>query len=1065
MDRRVLRVSLLLFGSGFCALLYQTVWLRQFRLIFGASTAASAAVLAIFMGGLGIGGIVFGERAERSRNPLAFYGALELGVAISAGLTPLVFIAVRGAYLAMGGSFGMPAFLVAPIRLLLAALVLVIPTALMGGTLPAAARAVESPEDAERSGVAVLYGINTLGAVAGTMISTFYLLEHFGNRLTLIGAALLNAFVGLTALLLSKRLRSRKQGRLRVEPDELDEVPAPESPAAAAAIGERFVYAAAAVTGFAFLLMELAWYRLLTPLLGGTTFTFGLILAVALFGIGSGSFSYSIGRRRRATVAAFAVCCSLEAALLAVPLALGDRVAMLALLLRNVGSIGFHGYVLGWTVIAALAVFPAAFLSGLQFPLLISLLGTGRERVARHVGRAYAWNTAGAIAGSLAGGFGLLPLLTAPGVWRFVVVLLALLAVTAALLASRGERASLGAVAFGASAVAVAMLFATGPTAFWRHTPIGAGRADQSGATPNKLRDLESTRRRNTVWEADGVESSVSVADDEGYAFIVNGKGDGHARLDAGTQVMGGVLAGLLHPAPHRAVVIGLGTGTTAGWLGALPTMEHVDVVEIEPAIEHVAAMCTAVNRDVLHNPKVRIVAGDGREFLLARGARYDVISSEPSNPYRAGIASLFTVEFYRACLSRLDTGGVFIQFLQAYEVDAPTIRTAYATITSVFPYVETWQSQSGDLLLVGTREPLRYDAATLTARMKTDVVREGVWRVWWANDAAGVLAHFICGDATARGLGNGNRRNTDDRTLIEYAFARTLGQGNVEAFRGADLREVARMQNDDLPPGVTDAATRMAVERRRMSIGIPDNSLVDLAHLPPGDLAFRGGAQNGYVTADYARTWTLWQANAGGVETPLETLSFAEALANRGDENAMTYIARLANVAPIEANALVARLRWRQGRARDAADALTAVLTAYRANPWPLPLVMMRALRLVGEMADQPAARSMWPQLLDALSEPFAVHMFDEARRSAQLLIADRLAGSSACSAAELALVQSYEPDVPWQEDYLRKRAQCYAQAHDARADRAARDWQTYLGAEPRRLTGELVRSARTMK
>ncbi|MEA2339387.1 MAG: spermidine synthase [Thermoanaerobaculia bacterium] len=1045
MNRRVGSLSLLLFGSGFCALLYQTVWLRQFRLIFGASTAASAAVLAIFMAGLGIGGIVIGERVERSRNPLAIYGALEIGVAISAGLTPLLFFAVRAAYLSMGGSFGMPGFLVAPIRLLLAALVLAIPTTLMGGTLPAVARAAESPDDAERSGVAILYGMNTLGAVVGTLVSTFYLLEHFGNRFTLIGAALVNAFVGLTALLLSNKRRD-------ADGFEAGETPAfpgtDETPARPAAI-----YAAAAIVGFAFLLMELVWYRLLTPLLGGTTFTFGLILAVALLGIGSGSFFYSIGRRRRATVSGFAICCALEAAFLAIPIALGDRVAVLALLLRNLGGIGFHGYVIGWSVIAGLAVFPAAFLSGLQFPLLISLLGTGRERVARHVGRAYAWNTLGAIAGSLAGGFGLLPLLTAPGVWRMVVVVLALLAMAASVMSRRARVPT-----FVISALSLAMLFAHGPTAFWRHTPIGAGRADQSNTSPNKLRDIEATRRRKTVWEADGVESSVSVADDEGYAFIVNGKGDGHARLDAGTQVMGGVLAGLLHPAPHRAAVIGLGTGTTAGWLGVLPTMEHVDVVEIEPAIVHVAEMCTAVNRNVLHNPKVSIVAGDGRELLLAKGAKYDIISSEPSNPYRAGIASLFTVEFYQACLNRLENGGVFIQFLQAYEVDAPTIRTAYATITSVFPYVETWQSQSGDLLLVGAREPLMYDAATLTSRLRNPVVAEGVWRVWWATDAAGVMAHFICGDSTARGLGNGSRRNTDDRTLIEYAFARTLGQGNVEAFRASDLRDLARMRADDLPRAVSDPATRAAVERRRMSIGIPDNSLVDLSRAPAGDLAMRGGAQNGYVTADYARTWTMWQAGSGMVETPLETLSYAESLANRGDEHAIEYIAALQRVAPIEAQALLARLRWRQGKAGDAAQALSAAFAAYRTNPWPLPVVMTRALRLVVEIADQPQARAVLPQLMDAISQPFAIHMFDEYRRSAQLLVADRIAGSGVCTETERKLIESYEPNFPWQHDYLRKRAECYQQAGDPRAKLAQRDWQEYLSNEPRRLTGELV-------
>jgi hypothetical protein len=246
-------VSLLLFGSGFCALLYQTVWLRQFRLIFGASTAASAAVLAIFMAGLGIGGIVIGERVEHSRNPFAVYGALELGVAVSAGLTPLLFFAIRAAYLAMGGSLGMPVLFITPFRLLLAALVLAVPTILIGGTLPAVTRAAESPEDAERSGVAVLYGVNTLGAVAGTMVSTFYLLEHFGNLLTLIGAALLNALVGLTALLLSNA-RARN-GSDRAELEEATQ----QKEHVSTVISERFVYTAAAVVGFPFLRMELVW--------------------------------------------------------------------------------------------------------------------------------------------------------------------------------------------------------------------------------------------------------------------------------------------------------------------------------------------------------------------------------------------------------------------------------------------------------------------------------------------------------------------------------------------------------------------------------------------------------------------------------------------------------------------------------------------------------------------------------------------------------------------------------------------------------------------------------------
>ncbi|MBI3388571.1 MAG: fused MFS/spermidine synthase [Deltaproteobacteria bacterium] len=699
MDHRVGKVAALLFGSGFCALVYQVVWLREMRQIFGASTAASAAVLAIFMGGLGVGGAVLGRQADRRARPLAFYAQLELGIAASAALTPGLVKLARSTYIVLGGSvvLGMPVATV--VRLLLATLVLCVPTFLMGGTLPAAARAAETTTDVSRRNVALLYGANTIGAVTGAFLSTFFLLEIFGTRNTLWLACLVNALVAMTA---------RDLSRTFIAPEP--------QPARVALVAEAtgrpqtvFVLFAAAVVGFSFLLMELVWYRMLGPLLGGSSFTFGLILAVALLGIGLGGASYALfGRERSATLGGFALTCAMEAMCIAIPYALGDRVAFLAILLRPLGSLGFGGLVLGWAAVAALVVFPAAFVAGVQFPLLIALLGRGGENVGRHVGAAYAWNTFGAIAGSLAGGFGLLPALSATGSWGLVVWMLVALGASALLVSVRGLpswwRLLPVMVAAGG---AVLMLQATGPTAAWRHSPIGAGRADQPNATRNSLRDWANSRRRSVRWAVDGVESSVALDAGSGYAFVVNGKIDGSARGDAATQVMSGLLGGLLHPHPARALVVGLGTGSTAGWLGAVPSIERVDVVELEPAIIEIARACDPVNHAVLANPKVHIVIGDAREVLLTSPERYDVIFSEPSNPYRAGIASLFTQEFYDAVAERLAPGGVFVQWLQAYEVDSQTIRTAYATLASVFASVETWRTNDIDLILVGTALPL----------------------------------------------------------------------------------------------------------------------------------------------------------------------------------------------------------------------------------------------------------------------------------------------------------------------------------------------------------------------
>src|SRR5690606_11362507 len=235
-------------------------------------------------------------------------------------------------------------------------------------------------------------------------------------------------------------------------------------------------------------------------------------------------------------------------------------------------------------------------------------------------------------------------------------------------LSIQGSRRQIVVPALVAVATLALLHGSTGPTAVWRHSPIGAGRAEDylEEGTRNALVAAMYDRRRGITWEADGRESTVGLYTLNDTAFLVNGKSDGSAILDAGTQVMGGVLGALLQPKPvRRALVIGLGTGSTAGWLASLESVERVDVVELEPAILHVARVCSPVNHGVPDNPKINVIIGDARGILLTTPEKYDLVFSEPSNPYRAGVASLFTREFYAAVFARLEEGGVFVQWLQ----------------------------------------------------------------------------------------------------------------------------------------------------------------------------------------------------------------------------------------------------------------------------------------------------------------------------------------------------------------------------------------------------------------
>jgi spermidine synthase len=1023
-------VSLFLFGSGFCALIYQTTWLREFRLIFGASTAASAAVLGVFMAGLGFGGILLGQRSEAKAKPLAFYAKLELLIALSAALSPLLILAARQFYIAIGGTLAAGLVIGTIVRLVLAALILGPPTFLMGGTLPAAARAVVTADDVSRRTVGTLYGVNTLGAVSGALFGTFYLFENFGNHLTLWWATAVNLVVALSAFRFAK---SMPESVSREEFDKEDSGPA---------VNHWFVLIAAGVVGFAFFLMEIVWYRMLGPLLGGSTFSFGLILAAALLGIGLGGVTYALfDLKRAASLHLFALTCAAEALFIALPYALGDRIAVAAMLLRPLGMFGFYGHVTAWSAICFIVVFPPAFISGIQFPLLVALLGKGLRGVGAQTGAAYAWNTIGALIGSLAGGFGLIPLLSAPGVWKLVVVILSILAIAAALLRSgESRRWTRALVPVSTAGVALLMLTALGPTAFWRHSQIGVGRLKYYHVSPNELRDVIHSIRRHIIWDVDGIESSVGLQNADSISFIVNGKSDGNATGDAGTQIMSGIIGASLHPNPKQAMVVGLGTGSTAGWLAAVPTMEHVDVVELEPAILKVAKLCSPVNQNALKNPKLRVVIGDGRELLLTVRSKYDLIVSEPSNPYRAGVAGLFTREFYESIKNRLNPGGIFLQWVQTYSVDDRTIEIFYRTLGSVFPNIESWQTEEGDLLLVASHEPLRYDPETLRARLGSEPFKSAVLAAWQTVGLEGFLAHYVGNTAMARVLQNLESwpLNTDDRTVIEFAFARSVGAAN--GFQMGTLRKSAHAAHCDRPEIDNAAIDWDRVEEAR------GNSFNQPIENPSSDGQHRAAALLAYINGDFATALRSWQAQSHEPQTLRQMELLAECLATEGNEVARKYIDQVAAIVPSDAEAIRAELLWKQGKAREAADNLEKFFQIARNDPWSDQGLTKRAITLAETIAcSNPTVAT---SLSKTLRAPLCVWNSETDRELRLVTIGMCLDGNQPGEHTARA-VEAFEPNIIWQRQFLEMRKAAYAAAHSPHAEQAGRDFDEFMQHE----------------
>jgi predicted membrane-bound spermidine synthase len=792
--------------------------------------------------------------------------------------------------------------------------------------------------------------------------------------------------------------------------------------------------------------MELVWYRMLSPLLGGSSYTFGLILAVALLGIGAGGLAYTLrGAERPATLSAFAITCALEALFLAVPFAAGDRIAWLALFLRSMGSVGLVGHVMAWSLVTSLVVLPAAMVSGYQFPLLIALLGRGGRRLGQHVALAYAYNTAGAIVGSLAGGFVLLPLFGALGMWKLTVWVLLAMSAAAVFLQLRAGLSQARAVLPSAAAVlALALIYgSSGPTGFWRHTPIGAGRLDGHAvkATRNRLKELARDSNASVSWEADGRESTVALSTRDDTAFLVNGKSDGAAITDAGTQVMGGLLGALLHPGTvKRALVVGLGTGSTAGWLGQLPGIERVDVVELEPAILHVARVCTPVNKNVLANPKVRMIIGDAREVLLTSRDKYDLIFSEPSNPYRAGIASLFTLEFYRAVRERLERGGVFVQWLQAYEIDARSVRTVYTTLASTFPSVESWRTRDNDVVLISREAAVPLDVDAMSARIAIEPFREALLAAWRAQTVADVLAHFVArpsfAAAIARAEGE-HRVNTDDLNLLEFSVARALGR--PDDFSADRLLLSAHQRGEARPifagnaerrvdwPRVYDSMISMHMLRDGPPLAPP---MVDVSD----DMDHRFQAQKAWYDGRIPSAIREWESQPKPPESPIAIMAMADAYAATGNRaKAAPLMLRLRELEATEADAIEAKLSFTEGKLDAAWQSLERALVAYRTDPWASQLLMRRAMMLTLDLVD--AKRTLYAAVEATLRHDFVASSLRFDRLDVLLELTLRF-GKGECVDA----IAAYGPHYPWRESALRKRVQCYAtQGHAALASAQA--------------------------
>lgn len=1047
-------LAVILLLSGFCSLVYQTVWLREFRLVFGGAAPAAAAVVAVFMAGLGFGGKFFGGWVEKVGRPFRFYARLEIGIALAAMASPVMLGLARTLYLKTGGTAGMGLGAATCLQLLMTALVLGLPCFLMGGTLPAAMKFAQREDDPRRSITAFFYGINIAGAVSGALLSTFWLLPSVGNRSTLIIAVLANLFIALVAGVIS--MREEKEPREIATAVEIqEEIITAKAPT-------PFVLAAAFMSGFTFFVVELVWYRMSTPLLGGSVYGFGLVLCVVLAGMGLGGLLYSmILKKAEPSIAGFTLVSALQAFAVLLPWALGDRIAHLALVMNNsLRALGLVEMAAGWAVVMGLLAFLPSLLSGIQFPLLVSLLGRGNVGVGRQLGRAYLWNTFGSISGSLLGGFVLVPLIGLVNCWLVIGLIIAMMSAASLWIQSGGVKASPQSVLtlLGQSKLALAglatctafALLAQGPTAVWQHSPIGYGRVTANVTTALGLETWQRETRRSIVAAYDGRETTVSVVGGPQYCFLTNGKSDGSAVNDAGTQVMLGIVGAILHPNPRNACVVGLGTGTTSGWLADVPGMQRVDTLELEEEIRKVAEYFEPVTRNAMKHPRVNNITGDAREFLLTKGENYDLIVSEPSNPCRAGVANLYTREFYENASQRLTHDGIFCQWLQGYEVDPDTISTVIATLHSVFPKVEVWSTQSTDMLLICSKEDKPWPLASIRQRIQMNPMKEALNRFWETDSVEGFLASCLANSdyCAALALNSVLPVNSDDMNRLEFSFALSVAKDTNCPY---DLTTAATAVACQIPKvdGQIDSL-RYSAERLHLSGRLWKSATSSV--LPgntPAEIVDRIRVLKAYLKNDFD---TYLNAPAPAVTVWADQWHTANAKSHTGAADAEAAIAKIEPVMPLDAQFLRAISADERRQSVEYVKHLQKGFEMLQKSPWCQIDLVTRALKSLPIIAKErySVTEQDLTKLFVTLGAKYPVDIALGIRHAARIEMAMHLPIE-----AQLSAVKSLGSPLPWHPRALVLRANAFLQTNDPRADEAMADLNRYL-AQGGKIGGE---------
>ena len=756
------------FLSGASSLADEVVWLKYLILTFGATTAATATLVAVFMGGLALGSGICGRYISRVSRPDLLYAILESGIALLALSTPLLFAAVGHAYVLAYRSLGDgPAVLMA-VRVVLSAAALLPPTILMGATFPALARAVEGPNRPGRRST-LLYAVNTAGAVTGVVLCGLLLIGTVGLHATLAGSAC----TSLVAALLAAVSGFSSGPRVAVG--------APSSPKSSRPAS--IWLALALLTGACAMADEVLWTRVLVLYLGSSVYAFALMLAIFLTGLVGGSLTGAAiapaDLRRAIAMTQLALGSTLVLQVLAFPRYNGVLVSVATAVLR---VHTYSGLLLAQGIATGLYLLPPTFLMGLSFALLLRAASRSEATAPADVAAIYSVNTLGGIGGSLLTGFAAIPVL--------------------------GSQNAL--ILTGLMGAAMACVLRP------RSWPLRIALAGLAALSLLPPRDgvilsagvLSNVPRRDLVFFREDVTATVAVkryaAKSSALSLELNGVNVAGTSPDLVViQKLQAHLPLALCAEPRKILHIGFGSGGTAYSVSRHP-VDEMRIAEISPEVPRAAdRFFRGVNHGVLSDPRIRLTINDGRNFVLASDETFDVILSDSIHPRYAGNGSLYTEDYFRLCARRLKPGGVISMWLPMYSLLPENYRGIIRAFQNVFPNVSIWYPHSVEnsfTIVLATPEPT-VRLPDLARRVAQTAIAEDLSRIG-AADPADLLSYLLLAPSDVRRWVGETAPHTDDLPVVEYESGRILESVGTWAQTFADL--VARRSRiEDFVEGI----------------------------------------------------------------------------------------------------------------------------------------------------------------------------------------------------------------------------------------------------------------------